>query len=93
MRTQRIYIIMGCTGLFSDWNQWTVIAYTNQTDARKHADAATIAAKRWEDKDKEEDHSRKYELPFPEANPFDPGMIMYDSTDYYILETELVLEN
>lgn len=36
----KIYVVIGCTGEYSDQREWPVCAYTNREMADKHADLA-----------------------------------------------------
>lgn len=46
--TDRIFIVQGHTGEFSDTKRWTVAAYADETLAKEHARLATADAERWE---------------------------------------------
>lgn len=79
-----IYVVMGTTGEYSDRTEWPVVAYTNESDARRHVELAgneakTIFATR---KDRYSTDGI--------VNPFDPKMEMdYMGTEYFIHSTVL----
>lgn len=43
--TTKIYVVMGTSGEYSDRNEWAVVAYTIEKDARRHVYLASAAAR------------------------------------------------
>ena len=70
-----MYIVSGTTGEYRQQSEWTVAAYTDETKAQAHADAAL----RWyQENNYFERYSREWDDSIKPKNPFDPFM----SCDY-----------
>ena len=66
---EKIYVVVGSTGEYSDYRVWSVAAYKDEAMARKHAEEA----KTW------------YLESNDHKNPFDPDMIeSYVGTDWTV---------
>lgn len=79
----KIFVVEGACGEYSDHQEWPVMAYTKEKDARKHALAASTAYRAWAVKGKPK---REHGI----ANPYDPMMVLEGSgTNYYYYPVEL----
>lgn len=38
---EKIYVVMGSVGRWSEWTEWPVAAYTDEEEAKKHVELAT----------------------------------------------------
>lgn len=80
---EKIYVVMGSTGEYSDRTEWSVCAYADKALAEQHVQMADACAK--------EQMPYRYDKEL--VNPFDPGMIMdYTGTYYYIYEVPVRTE-
>ena len=71
---RKVFVVVGYTGEFSDFNQWTVAAYTNEEDAKRHvllADGYAREHKIWYDVD-----DANCFMNSGLVNPFDPDMML-----------------
>lgn len=83
--SQKIWVVYGETGEYSDHSEWTVAAYTSEADAKAHADAAT----KWYGENGGKELRRYLGTP-AQANPHDPSMqIDYTGTEWNIYPVEL----
>ncbi len=82
---EKIYIVMGSAGEYSDHRTWQVAAYKTDEEARKHVEKA---AERFRELNLEH-HEDVYAIP-KGANEYDSYM-QVDSTGtrYYVEEVEL----
>ncbi len=86
MSIDRVYLVVGSTGEYSDHTQWNVAAYTDKEQADLHAAAANEAVKGAEDMDWEERQLLK------EQATLDAVMsISYTGTEYSVEEVPLFL--
>jgi hypothetical protein len=88
IQMNRIYVVMGSTGEYSDRDEWPVLAYTNERAAQNHVAKATERADELYSK-----YHDYYDIPV-NSNEYDPDMeIDYTGTRYFIYRTELVQED
>lgn len=80
-----IYVVHGCTGDYSDSENWAVCAYRSKEKAEKHVSKAMHRAM-----ELHKGRKTRYSEPAPGSNEFDPNMQMQiTGTEYYIVSTEL----
>ena len=80
---QRVYVVMGQTGEYSDHIEWTVGAYTNEGAAQTHVERCAG----WYRRHKSEVGRRSQS---PPTNPYDPDMQTdYTGTNYYYYDVPL----
>ena len=80
----KIYVVMGTTGKYSDRTEWLVAAYSNEKEAQKHIELATEKA------NEEFEKYRKDVYKYDPKNEYDKGMAMdYTGTRYFLEESEL----
>lgn len=81
----KVYVVMGSTGEYSDRNEWPVKAFLNKDKALQLEHNALMSAHDIQKKRKD-----KYDDVDPGVNPYDPNMRMScTGTDYYIMEVDL----
>lgn len=79
----KIYIVMGHTGEFEDYTKWSVIAYTDEKLAERHAGLAEQRAKQI--RLLCQANNLHYGTQNVEKNQFDPKMLMdYGGTNYTV---------
>ena len=77
-----VWILVGDTGIDSDYSQWNVAAYLNEKEANKHRDAAQAEARKVNDKD--------YEIRTTFQNIYDHKFVCaYTGTYYRVVEVGL----
>jgi len=83
---EKIYIVKGTTGEYSDRRSWLVAAYKNEEEAKKHVEKASERHRELNTKYK----GVSYQIS-DEANEYDPHMqtTNYTGTIYYIDEVDL----
>jgi hypothetical protein len=82
--SERIFLVQGTTGEYSDRSEWVVCAFRSKEKAEAHAHDA-----QWRAKEIEHSHQRYYH-PKQGENEFDPEMQMdYTGTAYFLEECEL----
>ena len=87
MMAEKIYVVMGTTGEYSDRTEWTIAAYSDEEEAKKHVELATERALI------EEANSEINGWDYQPKNDYDTGMqIDYTGTGYYINEVELFVD-
>ena len=88
---ERIWIVMGSTGEYSDRNEWPVAAYREERLALTHVELATARAKELEQWTDGEEPWRWVDRDKRPANEHDPDMQMdYTGTDYYAQSVDLL---
>lgn len=84
--TEKIFVVEGTTGEYSDRSEWPVMAYVDEEKAKEHVVNAERRAKELEATRR--DYFDNVEKG---ANEFDPEMIMdYTGTSYYYYDVELI---
>ena len=82
---EKIYIVMGSCGEYSDHITWQIAAYKTEEEARKHVGKA---AERFSELNLKY-HEDVYAIPKKE-NEYDAGMhVDYTGTRYYVKEVDL----
>jgi len=82
--SEKIYLVCGTTGTYSDRQDWTVCAYRSSDKAEEHARNAMLRGKEIQKS------KPRYYCPKPGENEFDPNMQMdYTGTEYTTQEVEL----
>lgn len=82
---EKIYIVMGSCGEYSDHTTWQIAAYKTEEEARKHVEKA---AERFSELNLKY-HEDVYAIPKKE-NEYDAGMhVDYTGTRYYVKEVDL----
>lgn len=82
---EKIYVVMGSCGEYSDHITWQVAAYKTEEEARKHVGKA---AERFSELNLKY-HEDVYTIPKGE-NEYDPYMrVDYTGTRYYVEEVDL----
>lgn len=85
MTINKIYIVFGCDGEYSDRIEWNVAAYPDEESARQHAKKA----KEWNDHLWYKNFGKKQSQQ-NNSNPWDPEQFkQYEDTDYGVTEIEL----
>ena len=80
----KLFVVIGCTGEYSGFDEWVVCAYSDEAHARQHAEAAQVQMSEWQ-----ATHGR-YEDPPKGWNKYDPvGYCDYTGTTYTVQEVEL----
>lgn len=91
---QKIYVVHGTTGEYSDRSEWIVTAYTKEADAKHHVIKATEYADAWSARTRQadwddlgwEEQNRQEKA----ANPMDPAFSCgYTGTSYCYAEVVL----
>lgn len=85
----RVWVVYGSTGEFSDWTVWIVAVYSNEEQAREHARLADEYSK---DVAEQADNDWEYDVSKAQAeNPYDRGCrIDYNGATYNVQEHPLV---
>lgn len=96
MSEEKVYVVMGSMGEYSDRIEWIVKAYRNEAYARRHLELATIRAKEiafnqsnW--------LKNRAAIPKPDySNIYDPNeriaFVMWEEPKYWVDETILSSE-
>ena len=87
----KIYVVMGETGEYADYQEWIVHAYVDPTEAQKHADAAQQAfcslVPGWNPGENEGIPFQRYLELGAFKNPYDPdGQLDYTGVRYGVVE-------
>ncbi len=86
---EKIYVVMGTTGEWSDRTEWTVAAYIDEEEAKKHVELASEKAN--EEAVKGNASSNKWNYQY--KNEYDKSMqIDYTGTSYFICEVDLFVD-
>lgn len=87
-----LYVVVGDSGEYSDWNQWIVCAYEDEALAREHAQLAEAEYRIAKTKvnAEEADYTRE-EAIFAEHNRYDPDRVAstYEPVNYSVHEVDL----
>lgn len=84
-----IFVVMGTTGEYSDRNEWPVVAYTDEQQAKIHIDAASEYARTLKiERDKSDDQWTFVLRPAP-LDPTIEMNVYSDGTTYYYMTIEL----
>lgn len=68
---QWVYLVVGETGEYDDFTEWSVAVYDDESSAAKHAEAATLWCQLLKDA-----LGSNMKIMDPLANPYDPACVM-----------------
>lgn len=75
----KIYVVSGSSGSYSDATEWNVAAYFDKILADQHAEKA----QQWFNENEEEYCRRSWKRQQEMVNPYDRGMYIIDDSVYY----------
>lgn len=86
---ERIWIVMGSTGEYSDRTEWPVLAFTSEADARVHIAALDVRMQQMPQDWKDNRWDYNDEIAAHMA-PLDPGFSLnYSGTSYFCYEVKV----
>jgi len=91
-KRQKIYVVMGSTGEYSDNREWPVFAFEDEADARAYVELCTARAnelKQWQEQNK-----TSYDYVPDEFKNYDKKLEPdYNGMNYYIENVEMYEDN